>query len=457
MNNIRTYGDISEFLKSSFFEQSAFIACRTNFYENYVQDSDLSTRLDLDLTVCKWTKGKLNGYIDKIFSTEEVAIREYVKTWMDRNFGDWIQTPLMTSIVCFLLKEQPLKGRVKETLGKIINERTLLIEYTKRFIEREVGRRGLELCKEEIMRDTIAVLKETGWMFYQQEQIFNYQMRGKIEDLEPAYEIANAYLGVVCFAKHYSYNTHIYFLDFTVSEYIVERMMKNDNMEFLDFMLSANINKLIFQALNECEDDVKKQISANLRMEYMDRLLSDSSNIIRRTHIVYYLSRIDLEENKKILKNILHDMEKEVEIKLSICFGMIKLGDLEEEEYLFHMLEEDPEWDDTNRGYHLLYYKDVEGMKVPFRDDGKGTWKKTFNALKNHICQEEQYYYLTRIDLQIMKRFFICHEQKDMFTKADIEDIEQSILKRKKKKSDFVDKVAAEWEVLKSVIENVNI
>ena len=56
-----------------------------------------------------------------------------------------------------------------------------------------------------------------------------------------------------------------------------------------------------------------------------------------------------------------------------------------------------------------------------------------------------------------MKRFFICHEQKDMFTKADIEDIEQSILKRKKKKSDFVDKVAAEWEVLKSVIENVNI
>src|SRR5699024_4277947 len=119
----------------------------------------------------------------------------------------------------------------------------------------------------------------------------------------------------------------------------------SEDNDFLNYMLSANINKLILQGINEYKINEKKLISDNLFCAYAKALTFEEKNIIKRTHIVYYLSRINLSENKTRLKRILHDQEKEVEIRLSICFGMVKLGDLEEEEFLYNAVENDVEWD----------------------------------------------------------------------------------------------------------------
>lgn len=130
---------------------------------------------------------------------------------------------------------------------------------------------------------------------------------------------------------------------------------------------------------------------------------------------------------------------------------MVKLGDLAEEEFLYNSVENDVEWDETNRGYHLLYYKDVENKEVPFHDNGKSSWKKTFKALKNHICNEEKYYFLGRIDLQIMRKFFDNHDE-DLFKSEDIEELEKSILSKWNKQDSFCMKVIEEWYFLKKLI-----
>lgn len=450
----RDYEDISSFFESDFFKDLVMITCRENFYEAYVQGESLSEKIDIDLLVCKWSPDRIERYICKIFSEEE-SNKAYILNWVRKNFNNWLQTPLMISIVCFLLKRLSSCNGMKAILNRIINERTLMIQYTDLFIERELKRIGIAKCHIKEMSDKIySILKEMAWFLYQQKLSSNYKLLEQVDNRNTLeFKIAETYFEVTCFEEYYVYNVHEYFVDFMVSLYILDKMKCSEDNDFLNYMLSANINKLILQGINEYKLTEKKLISDNLFCAYAKALTFEEKNIIKRTHIVYYLSRINLSENKTRLKRILHDQEKEVEIRLSICFGMVKLGDLEVEEFLYNAVENDVEWDETNRGYHLLYYKDVENKEVPFRDNGKTSWKKTFKALKNHICNEEQYFFLGRIDLQIMRKFFINHDE-DLFRSEDIEELEKSILAKWDKQDSFCMKVVEEWYFLKGLIVN---
>lgn len=452
MRNIKEYEDISCFFESGFFRDLVMIACRTNFYEAYVQGECLSEKIDIDLLVCKWNRKRIEKYIYKIFSKEEKN-RAYIYSWLQKNFNNWLQTPLMISVVCFLLKDLSTQKGIKTILNQIINERTLMMQYTNLFIKREVTRIGEDNCYTERISEKIYfILKEMAWLLYQQKLSSNYKLLEQVDNRDTMeYKIAETYFEVTCFEGYYAYNVHEYFVDFMVSLYILDKIKSCEENDFLNYMLSVNINKLILQGINEYEDVEKKLISDNLFCLYIKALTFEEKNIIKRTNIVYYLSRINLIQNKMRLKRILHNQEKEVEIRLSICFGMVKLGDLEEEEFLYNEVENNIEWDETNRGYHLLYYKDVENKEVPFRDNGNASWKKTFKALKNHICNEEQYYFLGRIDLQIMRKFLINHDE-NLFTLEDIENLEKNILAKWDKQDSFCMKVIAEWYLLKGLI-----
>lgn len=455
MSDIKTSYDISSFYKTDFFKDLVIVSCRTNYYEAYVRDSHLSEELDLNILVSNWSKKQIIKYINKVFSENEKKIRTYVYNWLKNNFDDWMQTPLMVSVVCFLLKGLSKRKGVKDILSKIVNERTLMTQYTNAFIKREFARHEPDNRFENQNLETIYLkLKEIAWVLYQQKSSSNYKLLEKIENRGSLdYEIATSYFGVTCFEGYYTYTAHEYYLDFMVSLYIFDKMKDSTNVDinYFNYMLSANINKLIFQGINECDECQKGIISDNLFREYTDALTLEPNNIIKRSHIVYYLSRIDLEQNKKKLKIILHEQEKEVEIMLSICFGMVKLGDLEEEEFLYNSVETNVEWDETNRGYHLLYYKDIEKHSVPYRDNGEESWIKTFKALKSHICTENQYYYLGRIDLQIMKNFYISHREK-FITNKDIQELENSIKSRWSESNSFGKKVISEWKSLKNIL-----
>lgn len=455
MSNIKAYGDVCAFFESDIFKDLVMITCRTNFYEAYIQGGKLSEKLDADIKVCKWEQVEIEGYIGKIFSGKEENILKYLTDWVKKSFGNWLQTPLMISIVCFLLREKLSHSGIKGILDRIINERTLMIEYTKVFIERELERvDNLRGRAAQISDHIYLVLKEMAWLLCQQKLSSNYKLLDSLDNRDTLeFKIAESYFDVECFAGYYVYNVHEYFVDFMVSLYILDKMKSREDNNFLNYMLSANINKLILQGINEYDIDGKKNISENLFNAYITALENEEKNIIKRTHIVYYLSRIDMEENKKKLKKILYQKEKEVEIRLSICFGMVKLGDLEEEEFLYKSVEENIEWDKTNRGYHLLYYKDVENKEVPFQDDGKESWKKTYKALNNHICNEEQYYYLGRIDLQIMRKFLITHND-NLFESDDIEKLEKSILNKWNQQDPFGLKVVKEWYLLKGLLHS---
>lgn len=454
MHDIRSSDDISCFYNDDLFNGLSIITCRTNFYESYVQDGELSRNLDMNLSVCYWETDEILRYVNKIWGEDESDIKNYILNWVAKNFNSWIKTPLMISIVCLLLKDLSLTSGINLILNEIIDERTLMLKYTTIFIQREICRDQKDSrLIDDIINSVFSTLKELAWALYRQKLISEYTLLHDIvrnDTLET--RIAKTYFDVKNFDGKCMYGVHEYFIDFMVALYIFDEI-KNKRMDFLNYMLSANVNRLVLQEINGCNNGkYRKTISTNLIEAYSLSLVVEENNIMKRTHIVYYLSRIDLENNKKYIKDILFNKENEVEVKLSICFGTVKMGDLETEEFLYNKIENDIEWDETNRGYHLLYYKDVEGEDVPFRDKGKGNWKKTFNALKNHICDEKQYYYLGRIDLQILKKFYLTHGDEGALVFNTIEEFEKCIIKKWDSSNDFGKKVIEEWQCLKKII-----
>lgn len=102
-----------------------------------------------------------------------------------------------------------------------------------------------------------------------------------------------------------------------------------------------------------------------------------------------------------------------------------------------------------------MYYRDVEGKKIPYLDENISEWSKTFTALKSHICEEKRYYYLARIDLQIIKRFIISHK-KHYFTKETLNDFENAVCEIGRKGDDFCMKVIDEWSQVKTALSKLS-
>lgn len=469
-----------EIFSNSLLEGHIFVTCRSPFYDAYLQDTDFLKGIDLDLQVSRWSKGLIKEYIDLIFSNEAAisdgiisddlqaipreniqSIKKSLINWCQTNFVDWLQSPLMISIVCFSeisTYAQPRWGSVNNMREGTRDEYSLMYNYIRQYILRELIRIDeRQAYGEKMVNQILNAIKQKGWEIYLSRLSSEDHMPKNDAPNDPIIsEIVDSFFAITSYEGEFFYNTHEYFIDVAVAMYILDCMKQlTIHTDFLDFMLSANINKLILQRVNKSDFAERTRISENLFAEYHRVLFSNPQNVIRRTHIVYYLGRINLSKNKEKLKEILHSLEKEVEILLSICFGLIKLGDLEEENHLYSMVENNQEWDETNRGYHLLYYKDVQNREVPFRDDGTSDWSKTFYALKKHICYDNQYDNLARIDLQIMKKFCLSRSRSIEITEADINEMDQKIL-RKWQRNDLLGKrVLDEWRILKPLLKGM--
>ena len=451
MSDISSEKDISRWLSENNNIDSMLISCRTDFYNCFVRESGFL--FDISLLIEKWDTKKSTDYIEAFF-VGKPFIQDYALEWIEKHLSNWMNTPLLVAIICFYLMDVASYGEnIKEVLNHIVNEVTLLSTYIKLYIKRELKRIQRDSTETEAV--IFNELTETAWQFYTQKR--NGSLHNYIPKNDTSFQskITKSFFGIKEINNYYAYSIHEYFIDYLVSLYFLNQLVNGSTAGHFDYMLSAEINKLIFQQVEGLSEEGKQRIITNLNKEYSEALVINNRNIERRTHIVYYLSRIKPDSNKESLYNILDNIENETEIKLSLCFGMIKLGNLEIEEYLYHQVESDTEWDETNRGYHLMYYRDVKGKKIPYLDENKSEWSKTFTALKSHICEEKRYYYLARIDLQIIKRFIVSHK-KHYFTKETINDFENAVCEIGRKGDDFCMKVIDEWNQVKTVLSKLS-
>jgi hypothetical protein len=185
----------------------------------------------------------------------------------------------------------------------------------------------------------------------------------------------------------------------------------------------------------------------------------DPLGIAIRNHALYYIGRLPGPEAKEKLK-VADTMESEIFVKLSIAFGLMKLGDYEKEGELFERLKYDEVWDKANRGYHLVYYGDwiLKEEKPPYLDDGARIWTRTLKALLRHIqSQEKRHIALRRVELLTIRRFIeVRGYYNPPMTRGDLKVIEEAIECMEDEPLGFLKKVKDEFCELKNTFGKID-
>lgn len=113
----------------------------------------------------------------------------------------------------------------------------------------------------------------------------------------------------------------------------------------------------------------------------------------------------------------------------SLFFGVIKKGDLARERELFDLLNNDSEYSNSNRGYHLAYYgSGASEMSVIYSDEATADWDGPLQAFMRHFASSDtEHYYLRRIDLVTMRQFMEFRKKRAPVNDAIVDQIAQCL------------------------------
>ena len=96
------------------------------------------------------------------------------------------------------------------------------------------------------------------------------------------------------------------------------------------------------------------------------------------------------------------------------------------EEAFVRKLQDDKNWDELNRGYHLYYYRDHNiGLN---KDPGNVPWENTLRALMRHIeSSEDKHIAIRRVELITIRRFIEARGTRGPLTEEIIKRIEDAV------------------------------
>jgi hypothetical protein len=196
-----------------------------------------------------------------------------------------------------------------------------------------------------------------------------------------------------------------------------------------------------------------------LHDQYSKNLGDDTFDAVsKRVHAAYHIGRFDYAEQTELIRKAFN-VEKHISVLLSLFFGSIKMGHLDDEQKFFELLTTDEKYNDANRGYHLAYYSDaIMGNSLPFSDDVQKKWTGTLRAFLRHFHSDDKtHYFLRRIDLLTMKHLAEARNTTTPLTQEVLVILAQLIESSPyaKQYPDFQTKIEKSFDDLKAVFEKL--
>jgi len=224
--------------------------------------------------------------------------------------------------------------------------------------------------------------------------------------------------------------------------------------DFLKYEIRPEINRIIrILWLRRSAEEIDVTLQ-RLWKVYEDRLGgTDAQSIAVRNHTMYYIGRLPHSKAQNKLMQA-DKMEKEPFVKLSIAFGLMKLGDYDKERELFAKLSQEIQWDKANRGYHLVYYGDwiIKGDHPPYLDDGTKGWGNTLRALLRHIkSKESRHIPLRRIELLTIRRLLEARNSRGPMTQDHLNIIKEAVKHMPDAPKGFKEEVEKTYQRLEKV------
>jgi len=448
--------EIEKVLQNDFFNKNFIASSRTRFAEINLNNITFGNKISLIVEIVDWDISHAKKYIRKFCNNRKrkdliSKIDDMLNASSDLH--NIYINPLLLSLYLWIIEESGMEIPIN------INDKISLYDKCLKILaNRESDKLRIQ---ESIL---FHIWMNTSWLLYKKRFTGNFiniddiiSSCNKEIKLNKSYtEIKFSLFSTLFIINDYNEITgaiHEQFLEFLVAKLFNTSLLSDkQRTDFFEIVLRPEINRIIRTIWSHENSHNKSKILDNLWLIYFNLVSSTNSNDISiRTHTIYHIGRMPISRSVELLKCAI-EIEKNIAVRLSIYFGLIKKGDLLRESELFLLLQNE-EWDRANRGYHLVYYSDwsVNNETPPYFDLGVFSWERTFKALFNHILStREEHYFLRRIELYTIKKFCISRNDFSYLTTEFIQSVE-NVLKEVKNK-EFDKNILYEFEELKRLL-----
>ncbi len=453
---------------SIFFSSPFVVSSRTRFAEERLENIKFGDSIQVLIELLRWENDHSWKYIEKFCNLRRKPklYKEMAQAYQEtEKMREIFENPLLLTMFLWIVEESDMK------LPLDVNDQVSVYDrFIDLWIKSELVKKGLDItknCIESIKK----AWQLTAWGIYTRrfsgEAINETQLREWLVPFNPHFEEVlgtTAYwdfLSIIPHTDEVRGMFHEQFMEHLLAEEVLSCCIEKRYPfpEFLEYEIRYDINKIIRTLwMHRKKEDIKK-ILENLWEVYQSYLLNkDAPGIKIRNHVMYYIGRLPTAEAKEKLR-LADTMEREIFVKLSIAFGLIKLEEYGTENELYEYLKHNEEWDKTNRGYHLVYYEDWKSRneEPPYLDDGTKSWGRTLKTLLQHIqSQEGRHIALRRIELFTIRRFIENRECTEPMTKEDLGIIKKSLGYMKDKPQGFLKKVNNEFIELEKIFNKID-
>lgn len=456
---------------SSIFNSTILLTCREQYAHKYLNSCDLMDRFSYIIRIQKWDSTKALEYIHNFCSLnpESTQLEGNIQGLLldNEDLVEILDSPLLITMLLSIIKENRLK--VPET----IRTRVALFEKCLESMAEREKSNHTELTAD--CGDILEYWAYFAWFLYENrlqnpaEQNMVKDILSKIKKCAPA-QCKNCSENLLHVIYDIGGDTvsgafHDQFLEYLVARALCDACLKKKipYPTFLQYVIRPEMNRYFRGIIREKDEIVKRKIVKNIEGQYYKNLGEDRFEAVAtRVHAVYHLSRIETDERAALLERI-YALEKHTSVRLSLLFGMVKLGYLDKEEEFYQELTNDEQFSKANRGYHLAYYSDkvFDERHMPYMDDGSTPWDGTLNAILKHMRSKgKQHYFLRRIELRTMIHLIQARQCTLPLSQEIMVELETEIIYTpnpawKREYALFQEKIEAEFAILKALFREV--
>jgi hypothetical protein len=462
--------DIQALSQSQILDHQFVLSCRSRFATEYVNVVNLGNKLSVIVELQPWSENTVKEYISAFCKMRHRIdlVDDIARAFSSSLNNDEVSTnPLLLTLFLWVVEESGM------TLPLNVKSKTSLFDITLDLWANREYSRSYQNGKSDAS-DTISSLVKA-WQIAAWEIYCSRFDKGQPLSLMKLLEtvgLHSAKLKSICKQEAFEclvevrpYSNEVHgmiheqLLEHLVAKALVEGM-QNCSFPFplsLKYVIRHEIN-LIVRALWRDMDNIKKIETLNNLAKAFDKVAghNDIDSLLIRNQATYYIGRLNIPEATQKLREI-DASENNLVVKLSVSFGLISYGSFDVEERFLSHLKTEPDWDQANRGYHLVYYHDwqVSTSKPPYYDPGNIPWRNTLRSLVRHITNESlRYVALRRIELFTIKRFIETRKTKDLLDSNIMDRLEKALTNIpvdivKDVPEGFHEKVMEEYMVLK--------
>lgn len=462
-----TPDEVDKFSQADMFSHPVLLTCRHQYANRYINNSNFSDKFGIRVRINTWDETMAIAYIDNFCrinrKSSEFAATIHQLLADNHAMHDILNSPLLITMMLWIIERNRMQ--IPETIHTRVELfRACVTELAKRELTRL---RQSEAYTSEL----IMVWSYAAWEVYynklNDKESKLSTLIPKLKTLLPAIELdySASHFEVLfdCFEDKIFGTFHEQFLEYFVANalYFACKSREYPYPEFLSYVIRPEINRYFRAIWHECTVEDQKQIVANLHEQYLSNLGDDSFDAIsKRVHAIYHIGRFDTPERKSLIDRAFNS-ENHISVRLSLFFGAIKMGRLDDEQLFYDLLTTDSDCNEANRGYHLAYYSDAIMTKcLPYKDDTDKKWAGTLRAFLRHFKSVElEHYFLRRIDLATMMQLIKARGTVAPLTKDIVDELGRLVYASRYSSTypEFQDKIVAAYIALKELFEAMSV